>query len=264
MPALNGSEWPLLCVVVRQTLGWYDPQSGGRKRSDWLSHSQLKVRTGRGSDAVCRAVDGLVRKKLIEVRDERGRTLASSDERRRSCSRLFYSLAPQLLQRLQPSQHASPVPVSRTAKAETTKETGTNYRDRAFAKPERSPSAKTRAQYQNGRSDEEGCGCIQAPPRPADSASTSTPAQPLSGEAERFAKAFQMSLGSDQLLPTLSPDDSAKLQAALEGFGFERLTQLTEVFLACDIAYIRKQGRTLSTFLAVLNVLHVLRPGTPR
>lgn len=73
-----------------------------------------------------------------------------------------------------------------------------------------------------------------------------------------------MNLGGDQLLASLGPEDAAKLQAALEGFGFERLTQLVEVFLTCDIAYIRRQGRSLPAFLAMLNVLHVLRPGTPR
>ena len=36
MPLLSDTEWRVLCVVVRQTLGWEDGQ-GGRKREDWLT-----------------------------------------------------------------------------------------------------------------------------------------------------------------------------------------------------------------------------------
>ena len=66
MPLLSDTEWRLLCVFVRQTLGWEDGQ-GGRKRADWLTQSQLKARTGRASEAVSRAIDGLVQKGLIQV-----------------------------------------------------------------------------------------------------------------------------------------------------------------------------------------------------
>jgi len=45
LPRLKDTEWRLLCVVVRQTLGWKNGK--GRKRRDWMSQSQLMKRTGR-------------------------------------------------------------------------------------------------------------------------------------------------------------------------------------------------------------------------
>ena len=41
MPALTDSEWRILCVVLRQTLGWTDGQSG-RKERDWITQSSFK------------------------------------------------------------------------------------------------------------------------------------------------------------------------------------------------------------------------------
>ena len=98
MPELTDTEWRLLCVVCRQTLGFASPGGrGGRRTRDWLSHGQLKARTGRASAAVSRAVDGLVRRNLIEVRAETGELLLTPPERRRCQGRLFFSLAPRLV-----------------------------------------------------------------------------------------------------------------------------------------------------------------------
>jgi hypothetical protein len=94
MPTLRDTEWRVLCVVVRQTRGWRDPQTGRRKQSDWLTHRQLQRRTGRASAAVCRAIDSLVHLELIEVRDELGKMLPTADDRRRSGRRLYYRLHP--------------------------------------------------------------------------------------------------------------------------------------------------------------------------
>jgi hypothetical protein len=99
MPDLSDTEWRLLCVVCRQTLGFVS-QGGqpGRRTRDWLTHSQLKARTGRASEAVSRAIDGLVRKNLIEVRTYAGEPLLTPPERRRCQGMLFFSLAPRLIQ----------------------------------------------------------------------------------------------------------------------------------------------------------------------
>jgi phage replication O-like protein O len=85
MPHLTDTEWRVLCVVVRQTFGW-------QKRSDWLSHAQLKRRTGRQSAAISRAIDRLVRAGLLTVTDRFGRPLGTSEMRRRSHDRLVFSL----------------------------------------------------------------------------------------------------------------------------------------------------------------------------
>lgn len=96
MPRLRDTEWRVLCVIVRSTLGWRVP-GGGRKHEDWISHAQLKRRTGRYSEAISRAVQSLVDKGLIAVRDEVGRELHSSRLRELHRSRVFYSLSSGIL-----------------------------------------------------------------------------------------------------------------------------------------------------------------------
>lgn len=98
MPELSDTEWRLLCVVCRQTLGFASADGqGGRRARDWLTHRQLKARTGRASAAVSRAVDGLVRKNLIEVHSLDGTLLLTPPERRRCQGALLFSLSPRLL-----------------------------------------------------------------------------------------------------------------------------------------------------------------------
>lgn len=97
MPTLSDSEWRLLCVVCRQTLGYASADGNGRRYRDWLTHRQLKARMGRASAAVSRAVDGLARKNLIEVQAMDGRPLMTPHERRRCQGALYFSLAPRLL-----------------------------------------------------------------------------------------------------------------------------------------------------------------------
>jgi phage replication O-like protein O len=85
MPHLSDTEFRVLCVIVRQTLGW-------KQDAKWLSHSLLKRSTGRESAAISRAVDRLVKRGLIIVRDQDLRRVHKATERRRSRSRLVYSL----------------------------------------------------------------------------------------------------------------------------------------------------------------------------
>ncbi len=90
MPHLGDTEWRMLCVIVRMTLGW-------QKSEDWLSHSQLKNRTGRESAAVSRAVDTLVKRGLVVIRDRNERRLHTRAERRRSRSQLVFAVHPRLI-----------------------------------------------------------------------------------------------------------------------------------------------------------------------
>lgn len=112
MPTLRDTELRVLLVVVRQTLGWQDgPNSSRRKERDWLTQSQLMRRTGRASEAVSAAVDGLVRARLIEVQDRWRRPLVTPAERRRCLGKLYYRLGPELGEnslRLPESEHAKP------------------------------------------------------------------------------------------------------------------------------------------------------------
>ena len=92
MPRLKDTEWRVLSVVVRQTMGWQSPVTGQRKTCDWLTQAQLKRRTGRHSAALSSAIRGLVALKLIEVRDASGELVSSPKARRLMRGRLFFSL----------------------------------------------------------------------------------------------------------------------------------------------------------------------------
>ena len=86
MPWLTDTEWRVLLVVIRQTIGW-------NKERDWITRSQLAYKTGRSQDAVTRAVEGLVRAELIVVEDGHGEVMPSPMERqRRSRERLHYRI----------------------------------------------------------------------------------------------------------------------------------------------------------------------------
>ena len=97
MPKLRDTEWRVLCVVVRQTLGWRGMQDGTRRTSDWLTRAQLRRRTGRQSEALSGSIDALVRRGLIEVADEDGEPLITPAKRRRAKGRIAYRLSPRVI-----------------------------------------------------------------------------------------------------------------------------------------------------------------------
>lgn len=111
MPTLKDTEWRLLCVIARQTIGWVDG-NGKRKQRDWMSQSQLIAKTGRNSAALSAALDALVRKNLVECQAENGELLEVPEKRRSHRGRVYFSLA---LERMQPAK-------SELQKAKWTKE----------------------------------------------------------------------------------------------------------------------------------------------
>lgn len=113
LPTLKDTELRVLLVVLRQTWGWRGPE-GKPKERDWLSHRQLKERTGRASEAVSAAVDALVRRGLVCVENEQGAELVTAAERRRVQARLYYRPGPLLVPLAARSLK------TRTAKAKTT------------------------------------------------------------------------------------------------------------------------------------------------
>lgn len=74
MPELSESEFKVLMVIVRQTLGWDKPR-------DRISHSQFVKKTGLSQRAVTAAVESLSTRNLIRITDHVGRPLVA-DERR--------------------------------------------------------------------------------------------------------------------------------------------------------------------------------------
>lgn len=120
MPKLKDTEWRVLCVVVRQTLGWR-VAGGHRKAQDWISHSQLKVRAGRNNTAVSEAIQGLIERGLIAVRDAEGNNLHKATDRMRHHARLYFSLSSGILA-LMHTLTVSGIRKAETTKAKKTKE----------------------------------------------------------------------------------------------------------------------------------------------
>lgn len=96
MSRLRDTEWRLLCIIVRETIGRIDAE-GMRQKRAWLSQHMLKKRTGRESAAISRAIDVLCLSGLIEVRDALGQPLTSSRRRRSYQGRMRFSLNADIL-----------------------------------------------------------------------------------------------------------------------------------------------------------------------
>ena len=97
MPTLKDTEWRLLCVIVRQTIGWSEG-NGQRKQRDWLTQRQLMARTGRNSAALSAAIDVLVCRNLIQTWNQEGELLMTAHERRRYRGRVYFGLCHETLQ----------------------------------------------------------------------------------------------------------------------------------------------------------------------
>jgi hypothetical protein len=93
MPLLKDTEWRVLCVIVRQTLGWQDKQRQGRKERDWLTRAQLKARTGRNTEALALGIDALIRQGFITAVNDQGQLLLTPADRRRNQGRIYYGLS---------------------------------------------------------------------------------------------------------------------------------------------------------------------------
>jgi hypothetical protein len=64
MPNLSANSWKVLCVAIRQTIGWQDEEAeSGRREMEVISYSQFRQMTGIGSDqTVARAIKECVDK----------------------------------------------------------------------------------------------------------------------------------------------------------------------------------------------------------
>jgi hypothetical protein len=94
LPLLKDTEFRVLCIVVRQTLGWVGSKPGTRRCRDWLSQTQLMRRTGRSSEAVSGAIKRLVYMGLIEVSDISGNRLFRPASRQMYQGKMYFKLGP--------------------------------------------------------------------------------------------------------------------------------------------------------------------------
>lgn len=257
MPLLSDTEWRLLCVVVRQTLGWEDGQ-GGRKREDWLTQSQLKARTGRASEAVSRAIDGLVQKGLIQVHSEAGELLMTPQERRRCPGRLLFALAPQALDAPQDapnmrrespcsegehghSENEQGSSVSELRKANTTKETQDKTTPIGVQHEERDSGEKA-----VDKSVSETTAANSAPDRAA-------------SDVRRFLLAYQELFARHSAQGEPPPmawgRDGKLVKGLLAQYGYERLLELLARFFQSEDTWAKKRGYALACFPTLLPTL---------
>ena len=259
MPLLSDTEWRLLCVIARQTLGWEDGQ-GGRKREDWLTQSQLKARTGRASEAVSRAIEGLVQKGLIQVCSEAGEILATPQARRRCPGRLLFRLAPQAMNTPQEAQKAQGkslcsesehghseneqgYSVSELRKANTTKET----------KDKSTPIGVQREQRNGGEK-----AVDKSVPEKMGKAANSAPDRPAS-DVRRFLLAYQEQFSCHSARGEPPPihwgRDGKLVKGLLAQYGYERLLELLARFFVSEDTWVRKRGFALACFPTLLPTL---------
>jgi len=80
---LKLAEIKVLLIIIRQTFGWEDKRTKSeRKEIDWISSSQLALKTGCSKRAINDAIHILTKKNLIEVLSQGGDLLDAPDKRR--------------------------------------------------------------------------------------------------------------------------------------------------------------------------------------
>jgi hypothetical protein len=87
---LKIAELKILLLIIRQTLGWEEnKKTKERKQSDWLSSSQLVLKTNCSPRAINSAIQTLIDKNLIAVAGESGEIL-DTPSKRKGKQKLFY------------------------------------------------------------------------------------------------------------------------------------------------------------------------------
>ena len=230
MPLVTDTEWRVVCVITRQTLGWHNTETGGRKTRDWLTHKQLQAKTGRAGAAISQAIEGLVDKALICVEDADGNLLTSAAERRRTQGRLYYRLQQTRLQ------------------AETNSEALTLESEARSSQTEAATSetilrkAKTTKENENKNY------------------------SPTASDVTQFMDTYR-TLFTEKSPQHLAPPqnderEEALIQNLLAQYGLETLTALIEAYFRLEDLWIKQQGYSLSVFRHRLPQL-LMRPLAP-
>lgn len=82
LPTLTESELKILLIIIRQTYGWADKRTGGRKTRDRITHSQFVMKTGLSRRVISKAINNLVLKELISITDYQGTHLHTTLNRK--------------------------------------------------------------------------------------------------------------------------------------------------------------------------------------
>ncbi len=224
MPNLSDTEWRILCVLVRQTLGWQEERGGSRKVRDWLTNSQLKTRTGRESAAVSRAIQSLLIKRLIVVEDSEGKPLLASRQRQRQLGRLYFRLHPRLLP--QANEAAN------TTKSFSILEGSVSKMARKVAKTENTKAKTTKETVYK-----------TTPPSPS-----SVDSDAIQEFWNHYQNLFQRR-SSGNLTPPFSRNREGKVvQQLLMQYPLNTLCELLGIFFSLEDKWVREQGFSLIAF----------------
>ncbi len=79
---LSNSELKILLVIIRQTNGWINKETGNRKTRDRITHGQFVAKTGLSRRIITEAVNSLSDMGLIQITDVSGRILNQPFERK--------------------------------------------------------------------------------------------------------------------------------------------------------------------------------------
>jgi hypothetical protein len=252
MPGLKDTEWRLLCLVVRQTLGWKDPATGSRKTRDWMTRGQLMKKTGRNSEALSKALDSLVKQRMVEVTDKAGNCLRTPHERRRVRGRVYYALHPLVIQRIaaakqmengakagsvstledQETEHGA------TRKTNGTKETHTNKNETNRLVCE---SDKGECLHEHS--------LLEKP-------ELSPPVHILIEQYfRRYAENFP-----DVTPPGMTTPALVHLHNLQQRYTEAEIVSLLDLFFSCGLAHIERQQHSLESFVHSVHILKKIHP----
>lgn len=246
MPTLKDTEWRVLCVIVRQTLGWQDSAGRGqRKERDWITRRQLKAKTHRQSAAISDAVDGLVQRGIVEVFNVAGNRLTTRQQRRRNGDKLYYRLSNAILATLRKTKQRISESEQRclesgVQKANTTKETGDKMSpDGGERMTSRSPAQRSQSAWGRKRTSLE-------PPNP---------------DVKRFLHTyialFKQHTASGDPPPIFWGKDGKLVKQLLKAYSYDRLVDLLRQFFHSDDEWIRKTTYSIGAFQAAIGKLLV-------
>ncbi|MCI2229932.1 replication protein [Polaribacter sp. MSW13] len=90
LPNLSYTELKVLLLIIRQTFGWMDKETRKQKQFDWISIRFFAKKTGLSKRAISDAIAKLIQKKLIIVKNEKGKIVHHKLQRRRAL-KLYFS-----------------------------------------------------------------------------------------------------------------------------------------------------------------------------
>ena len=90
LPLLTESELKVLLIIIRQTNGWIDKRTGGRKTRDRISQMQFVRKTGLCRRVISKSMKSLIDKGLVTATCQNGDNLQCATSRK-GVGRMYYA-----------------------------------------------------------------------------------------------------------------------------------------------------------------------------